>query len=104
MIAVVTVLCAFPLGWFLKSRLAANMAYAIAYLWAFMFQTLYLMLDSVGGNPAFERGEFPWQYGVVTLLIFVAGFGLVSLGHWASARRTAKLSASHVTHQVAATN
>lgn len=87
MIAVVTILAAFPLGWFLTSRLAANTAYAIAYLWAFMFQTLYLLLDSVGGSPAFEVGEFPWQYGLVTLAIFGAGFGLVSLGHWARARR-----------------
>jgi hypothetical protein len=87
MIAVVTVLCAFPLGWCLRSHLAANTAYAIAYLWAFTFQTLYLSLDSVGGSPAFETGEFPWQYGVVTLLIFVVGFGLVWLGHWTRARR-----------------
>jgi hypothetical protein len=90
MIAVVTVLCAFPLGWFLRSLLAANTAYAIAYLWAFVFQTLYLSLDSVSGDPAFETGEFPWQYGIVTLAIFIAGFGIVSLGHWARARRTTK--------------
>ena len=42
MIAVVTVLLAFPLGYLLRSHLAANVAYAIAYLWAFTFQTLYL--------------------------------------------------------------
>ncbi len=32
-----------------------NTAYAIAYLWAFAFQTLYLLLDSLGGgkNPAY---------------------------------------------------
>ena len=62
MIAVVTVLFAFPLGYFLRSRLAANTAYAIAYLWAFAFQTLYLILDSFGGtakNPAFEAERVP---------------------------------------------
>jgi len=37
MIAVVTILIAFPTGFFLRSRLAANTAYAIAYLWAFVF-------------------------------------------------------------------
>ncbi len=60
MIAVVTVLLAFPCGYFLSSRLAANTAYAIAYLWAFLFQTLYLLLDALdGGNdPAFEPGTF----------------------------------------------
>ena len=87
MIAVVTILCAFPLGFFLSSRLAANTAYAIAYLWAFVFQGIYLMLDSVSNgktlndDPAFVADEFPWEYGVVTLLIFVVGFGLVALGH-----------------------
>ncbi len=48
MIAVVTVLCAFPLGYFMRSRLAASTTYAVVYLWAFVFQTLYLLLDSLG--------------------------------------------------------
>lgn len=89
MIAVVTLVLAFPLGYFLTSRLAANTAYAIAYLWAFAFQTLYLLLDSLGGGaaPAFEAGQFPWSYGVVTMAIFLVGFGLVSLGHWVRKRR-----------------
>ena len=87
MIAIVTILLAFPCGFFFRSRLAGNTAYAIAYLWAFVFQGIYLMLDSVSNgqtlndDPAFVSDEFPWQYGVVTLLIFIAGFGLVALGH-----------------------
>jgi hypothetical protein len=93
MIAVVTVLCAFPLGYFMRSRLAASTTYAVAYLWAFVFQTLYLLLDSLGdaSDPVFEAGEFPWQYGVVTLLIFVVGVGLVNLGHWRAARRPTRV-------------
>ncbi len=100
MIAVVTVLAAFPLGFFLRSRLAANTTYAIAYLWAFVYQTTYLMLDSIGGgsNPAFVAGDFPWSYGLVTLTIFAVGFGLVSAGHWVRARRRR----TTVVHQVAA--
>lgn len=74
MIAVVTILSAFALGYRFRSRLAANTTYAVAYLWAFTFQTLYLEIDSVGGDPAFVKGEFPWQYGVVTLAILGAGF------------------------------
>lgn len=83
MIAVVTILSAFPLGYFLASRLAANTTYAVAYLWAFVFQGIYLMLDSLdgGANPAFETSEFPLSYGLVCLAIFVGGFGLVQLGH-----------------------
>jgi hypothetical protein len=99
MIAVVTVLCAFPLGYFLRSRLAATTTYAVAYLWAFVFQTLYLLLDSLGDstNPAFEAGEFPTEYGAVTLLIFVVGIGLVNLGHWRGERRPSR-RAGEATH------
>ena len=83
MIAVVTILSAFPLGFFLSDRLAANTTYAIIYLWAFVFQGIYLMLDSLDGgtNPAFETSKFPLSYGVVTLAIFAVGFGIVQLGH-----------------------
>ncbi len=62
MIAVVTILGAFALGYLMSSRLAANTTYAVAYLWAFTYQTLYLILDSFGGtsaNPAFEPSELP---------------------------------------------
>jgi hypothetical protein len=89
MIAVVTILLAFPLGYLVRNRLAANTTYAVLYLWAFMFQTLYLLLDSLDGgdNPAFETDSFPVSYGVVALAIFGVGFGLVQLGHWLRARR-----------------
>jgi hypothetical protein len=89
MIAIVTILLAFPLGFFLSSRLAANTAYAIAYLWAFVFQGIYLVLDMLGGgsDPAFEEGEFPLSYGLVALTIFAVGFGLVQLGHRAGRSR-----------------
>ncbi len=91
MIAVVTVLLAVPLGYLLASRLAANTFYAIVYLWAFTFQTLYLLLDSLGGGkePAFRAGEFPWSYGLVTAGVFVGGFALVALGAWLRTRRAA---------------
>jgi hypothetical protein len=90
MIAIVTVLVAFPLGYFVRNRLAAFTVYAVAYLWAFTFQTLYLLLDTIEGGaaPAFEPGEFPLPYGLVTLLILLVGFALVSLGHWVRDRRT----------------
>lgn len=88
MIALVTLLIAFPLGYFVKSRLAACTAYGFAYLWAFVFQGVYLMLDMLDGgkNPAFETDSFPLAYGLVTLAIFVVGFGLVNLGHWLRGR------------------
>lgn len=94
MIALVAFL-AVPLGYFVASRLAANTAYAIAYLWAFTFQTLYLLLDSLGDatDPAFEAGGAPWGYGVVTLGIFLAGFALVAVGHRLRERTKARTTA-----------
>ena len=99
MIAVITVLVAFPVGYFLRSRLAANTTYAIAYLWGFVYQSTYLLLDSLGGgeNPAFTVGDFPWAYGLVALAIFTAGFGLVNLGHWVRARRASRTEGSYAT-------
>ena len=92
MIAVLTVLTAFPLGYLVRSRLAANTTYAVAYLWAFTYQTLYLTLDSINEstNPAFRPEKFPLSYGLVTVSIFGAGFGLVALGRLVRDRRTAR--------------
>jgi len=92
MIAIITLLLAFPLGFLVRSRLTAMTTYAVAYLWAFTFQTLYLVLDSLGGGsaPAFESGEFPLSYGLVTLAIFAVGLALTAAGHWISARRRSR--------------
>lgn len=66
------------------------MAYAIAYLWAFVFQGVYLVLDYLeGGRDTFGQDEFPLSYGLVAGAIFVVGFGLVALGHRLAARRRA---------------
>lgn len=92
MIAIVTVLVAFPAGYLLRARLAAAVVYAIAYLWAFVFQGVYLMLESLSHSesPAFEVGSFPLAYGLVTGAIFAVGFGLVFLGHRVGAGRRAR--------------
>jgi hypothetical protein len=94
MIAVIMVLCAFPLGYLFRSRLAANTAYAVGYLWAFTFQTLYLLLSSLNGdaNPAFTTDEFPIGYGLVALAIFGVGFGLVEVGRRVGIRRRSRVS------------
>lgn len=91
MIAVVTVLLALPLGYLVRSRLAAFTIYAVGYLWAFTFQTLYLLLDSLGSNQAdaFAPGEFPLSYGLVTAAVLMIGAGAVCLGHWLRSRRRA---------------
>ena len=91
MIAVITVLVAFAAGYQFKSRLAANTTYVLAYLWAFLFQTLYLLLDALDPNsadPAFAPGVFPLSYGLVTLAVLAVGLGLVEAGHRLATRRT----------------
>lgn len=96
MIAVVTVLLAFPLGYLLRSHLAANVAFAIAYLWAFTYQSLYLTLSWVeGDDSAFAKGPdaFPLSYGIVAGAICGVGFGLVALGRWVRARRIVRVTA-----------
>lgn len=89
MIAIVTVLLAFVLGFTMTSWFAANVVYALAYLWAFTFQTLYLLLDSMadGDAAAFKAGEFPLGYGLATLAVLGVGFALVAVGHRIATRR-----------------
>jgi hypothetical protein len=91
-IAIVTVLVAFPAGFFLSRRLAAVVLYVAAYAWAFGFQGIYLMLAAVDHQKgaAFEVGDFPWSYGVVSLAIYGVGIGLVFLGHRVGAGRRAR--------------
>ncbi len=95
MIAIVTVLLAFPLGYRLRSHFVANTAYAIAYLWAFVFQSMYLVLDAMndGSMNAVEPQKFPLSYGLVTAAIFGAGFALVAWGHRVGSRRRTKAPA-----------
>lgn len=93
MIAIVTLLVAFPVGYFFRSRLAANTVYAVAYLWAFIFQSVYLLLSVGQPEAAFTSGDFPWDYGLVTAAVFGAGFALVAAGQWARSRRGAAASA-----------
>ena len=89
MIALVTVLFAFPLGFLLRHRFAAAATYAIIYLWSFTFQTAYLTRAWVAGDhSAFsQQPDVGASYGLVTAAIFLVGFGLVALGHRLGSRR-----------------
>jgi hypothetical protein len=96
MIAVVTVLLAFPLGYFVRSQVTAYVAYIAAYGYAFTFQGIYLTRAWVGGDdsafPA-DPDDLPLGYLVVSLAIYGVGFGLVHVGHRVRRRRLAKSSA-----------
>jgi hypothetical protein len=79
----------FTLVSILSVVLMFSVARTVPTWWAFSFQTLYLLLDSLGGgkNPAFRTGQFPVSYGLVTAGVLAAGFALVALGALVRARR-----------------
>ena len=96
MIAIVTLLVAFPLGFLLRNRLAAFVAYLALYLYAFTVQTGYLTRAWVqGDDSAFRReADFGLDYLAVTAAILAIGCGLVALGHHLGARRRSRAGAA----------
>lgn len=102
---VFTILVALPIGLFVRTRPTALLAYLIADLFVFTFQTLDVLLNWMAGNSgiggAQAFGPSPdaipltysqsdvIAYGIVNLVIVLAGMGLVLLGHKIRARRTA---------------
>lgn len=87
---IVTVVCAFPIGWFVRRRDLAFLAFVAVHQFVFNFQSMELVREWVGGdNSAFPKSPrtVAWSYGVVNLIIYAAGFGLVLLGSVVSARR-----------------
>ncbi|MEU4394044.1 hypothetical protein [Kribbella sp. NPDC023855] len=94
MIAIITLLLAFPLGFLLRSRTSAILAYVAVYGYCFAFQNVYLMRDWVenrsGAFPA-DAATFPAEYLVVTAVIYLLGLGLVAVGHRFGTRRRNRL-------------
>jgi hypothetical protein len=92
MIAIITLLVAFPAGWFLSTR-TAFVVYGTAYLWGLSFQSLYLTRIWVGGDtsafPA-DPDTLPVSYGVVSATIYAVGAGLIVLGGRLRRRRTGR--------------
>jgi hypothetical protein len=77
MIAIATILFAFPLGFFLRHRLAAVIAFVAIFGHLYTFQTPYVI----------DTDTTEWSYLLVTSLIYAAGFGLVMFGHRVGQRR-----------------
>ena len=90
------VLVPFPLGFLVRNRLAAFVAYVAVHSFLFTFQTLVLVRQWAGGSfTAFEQdpAAVPLSYGVVNLVIYAVGLGLVWLGHRLGAHRRARRDA-----------
>jgi hypothetical protein len=91
-----TLVAAFPIGFLIRHRLVAFVVYLAAHAFVFTFQTLVLLVAWIGGSGE-GFGPYPqgstaevFSYGVVNLVIFAAGLGLVYLGHRLAARRRAR--------------
>ena len=87
---IVTILVALPLGFFVRSRVAAYVAFIAIHSFVFSYQSMELIREWVGGDySAFPKDPKAgtWNYAVVNLIIYAAGFGLVALGRKLGAKR-----------------
>jgi ABC-type branched-subunit amino acid transport system permease subunit len=93
MVAIVTVLFAFPLGFFLRNRTSAYLAYVAIFGYSFTFQTLYLLRAWIGDNTqafAADPEELPVSYLGVTAGIYAVGFLIITLAHRLATKRRAR--------------
>ncbi|MDT3442734.1 hypothetical protein [Pseudofrankia sp. BMG5.37] len=90
---IIMVLVPFPLGFFVRNRMAAYLAYVGVHSFFFSFQNTELVREWVGGDTAAfpkDPNALPWSYGLVNIIIYAAGLGLVTLGYTVRARRRRK--------------
>ena len=99
------IIAPFPLGFFVRNRTAAFIAYLSAAQFVFTFQTAWLLLDWGGGDEAAFGGPFPDYdldkvvgYGVVNAIFVVVGLGLLTLGARLGQRRRNKADGVEVAH------
>jgi hypothetical protein len=93
---IIMIAIAFPIGFFIKNRTVAYLSYIAVHSFVFIFQSVDLITEWAGGSKS-AFGPYPkaselqvWSYGLVNLLIFGAGLGLVALGHYVASRRRRK--------------
>lgn len=93
-------IAAFPLGMLLRNRLAAYVAFGLAFAHLFTFQTAQLVLEATrGSREAFGDISSPdWSwfgdtigYLVFATVIYAVGFALATAGHAVRVRRARSL-------------
>jgi hypothetical protein len=93
---ILMVLAPFPIGYFVRARIAAYLIYVALHSFVFVIQTASLILEWAGGDSsafgAYPKGD-ALSYGLVNLVIYGLGLGLVTLGHWLRARRETRRGA-----------
>lgn len=85
------VLLSFPIGLLVRDRAIAYLAYIGLFNFVFTFQTAELLRAWVNGDrSAFGQDSSGLPYGLVNLIIFTVGIGLVTLGRKLAQRRRTK--------------
>jgi len=83
-------LIGFPLGYFLRNRLAAYVALIAVHSFLAQFMAIVLVREWVGHDtsafPADPKSA-PWAYGVTALVAYALAFLLVEVGHRVGTRR-----------------
>ena len=95
MVIVIAALAAFPLGYLLRNRLAAFLAFGLAFAHVFTFQTARVLEATRGSEEAFgDLSDPDWDwfgdtigYLVFTTAIYAVGLALVAAGHTVRIRR-----------------
>ncbi len=70
-----------PIGYFIRNRMAAYLAYVALHSFVFTFQSTTLLKEwNGGGYSAFVKNPaaVDWSYGLVNPLIFAAGLGQIT--------------------------
>lgn len=80
------ILLPLPLGLLVRTRTVAYLAFIAIHAFVFTFQTALLILEWANGSteafgsfPEYSTGDV-WAYGIINLVIYGLGLGLVTLG------------------------
>lgn len=98
---IVLLLAPLPLGLLVRNRTAGFVAYTALHAYVFTFQSVALVVGWVSGDgrsafgpyPAADTGEV-WAYGLVNLVVYAVGLGLLVLGQRVAARRRSARAAT----------
>jgi hypothetical protein len=93
---IIMILVPLPLGLLVRNRTAAYLSYIAIHAFVFTFQTAFLIIEWANGSTS-AFGPFPdaddgqvWAYGVINLVFYGVGLGLVTLGCRIRAKRNAR--------------
>jgi hypothetical protein len=96
---ILMLLAPLPIGFFVKNRTAGFIAYLALQAFVFTFQSVELVIAWAGGSteafgpfPKADNGEV-LAYGVVNLVIYGIGLGLLYLGQRLALRRSRRAGA-----------